>query len=142
MRITLALAIFLIGLNSCKIEPGTIEYGKDGCHFCSMTIVDNQHASEIVTDKGKVFKYDAVECMINDLKNHEEGSIGLMLVNNYSNPGELIPASTATYLISKEIPSPMGAFLSAFNDEKEASEIRQDKGGDLYDWQSIRDKIK
>ena len=29
-----------------------------------MTIVDRQHAAEAVTSKGKVFKFDAIECMV------------------------------------------------------------------------------
>ena len=29
---------------------------------------DPQHAAQIVTTKGKAYKYDAAECMINDLK--------------------------------------------------------------------------
>ena len=50
--IQLLIPILLITV-SCKVEPDEIEYGKDGCHFCKMTIVDNQHAAELVTAKGK-----------------------------------------------------------------------------------------
>ena len=44
-------------LLACSVEPKPINYGRDACHFCKMTIVDNQHAAEIITLKGKAFKY-------------------------------------------------------------------------------------
>jgi copper chaperone NosL len=136
------ISIFTVLIfSSCAIEQEEINYGKDGCHFCKMTIVDNQHAAQLVTAKGKVSKYDAIECLINDLKKRNSVDIGLLLVNDYSNPGELISAETATFLISEGIPSPMGAFLSGFNNKEDAESTKMDKGGALYDWQAIQKEI-
>jgi copper chaperone NosL len=134
------LTLFLV--SSCKVEPEEINYGKDGCHFCSMTIVDNQHASELVTAKGKVYKYDAIECLINDLKKRDSAEVGMLLVNDYSNPGELISAESATFIISEVIPSPMGAFLSGFSTKEAAEKVISENGGTLYNWQTVRRQIK
>ena len=41
--------LLLLLTTGCKVEPKPIAYGKEGCHFCSMTIVDQQHAAQIVT---------------------------------------------------------------------------------------------
>ncbi len=134
---TLFLGAILL-LSSCSVESEKINYGKEACHFCKMTIVDAQHAAEAVTTKGKVFKYDAIECMINDLKQKSDTKTALVFVNNYSDPGVLIDAKTATFLISPTIKSPMGAFLSAFKSVKEAKENE----GSLYTWKEIQKKIK
>ena len=143
MKIIFAISILtLLLVVSCKVEPEQINYGKDTCHYCSMTIVDHQHASELVTAKGKVYKYDAIECLINDLKKRDRAEIGMLLVNDYGNPSELISAETATFLISEGVPSPMGAFLSAFSDKAEAEAIKSENGGELYDWQSVQKQIK
>ena len=128
-------------LSSCSIESEEINYGKESCHFCKMTIVDTQHASEVVTTKGKVFKYDAIECMINDLKKKEGTDIALLFINDYANPKALIDAKTATYLISEQIKSPMGAFLSGFNTKEEALKIQKESGGKLYSWSKIQQQI-
>ena len=141
MRI-LSLILVLLAFGSCKPEAGKVEYGKEGCSFCSMTIVDNQHAAQIVTDKGKIFKFDAIECMLNDLKKRDKSKVAMVLVNDYSNPGQFISAQESTFVISKAIPSPMGAFLSAFNEREAATLIQKEKGGDLYDWESIQAKFK
>ncbi len=106
----LFVAIALLVVVSCEVSPKPIDYGSDGCHFCSMTIVDRQHAAEIVTKKGKAFKFDAVECMMNHLKDIDVSTVELFLVNDYLAPGELIDAKKTTFLISKDIPSPMGEY--------------------------------
>ena len=123
---------------SCNVSPQAIDYGNDGCHFCRMTIVDKVHAAELVTKKGKVYKFDATECMINFLKDFEDASeVELYLANNYKEPEILIDATKATFLISENIPSPMGAFLSAFKNKVEAEKVRSEKGGNLYSWDEL-----
>ena len=105
-----------------KAEP--IDYGKEECAFCKMTIVSPQFASEVVTQKSKAFKYDAIECM---LQAPQEDKIALYLVCDYLHENTLIDATKATYLVSKEIQSPMGAHLAAFASREEAQKIQAEK---------------
>ena len=134
----IVMLLFLLFATSCRIGPQPIDYGSDGCHFCSMTIVDRQHAAEIVTDKGKVFKFDASECMMNHIKDIDQKQIALYLVNDFDQPGELIDATMATYLISVRIPSPMGEFLTAFKTEKAAVDALMTYEGDLLTWEQLK----
>ena len=120
---------------ACSIKPQPIAYGSDACHYCSMTIVDQQHAAQFVTKKGKAFKF---ECMLNHLKEVDYDEIALFLVNDYSDPGVLTDATKATYLISKGIPSPMGEFLSAFSKNEEAKKAKSEHDGELFTWQEIQ----
>lgn len=131
--------LFLIFiLSSCSIEPSEINYGSDGCHFCKMTIVDRQHAAEIVTNKGKVYKYDAIECMLNDLKKGEKLDVGLYLINDYATPGKLIDATQATYIVSQSIPSPMGAFLTGFELQENADRVKEENDGEIFTWEELK----
>ncbi|WP_283635702.1 nitrous oxide reductase accessory protein NosL [Aquaticitalea lipolytica] len=132
----LIIALLLM-LVSCNVSPQAIDYGSDGCHFCKMTIVDKVHAAEIVTKKGKVYKFDATECMINFMNDFDASEIELYLSNNYTEPEQLIDAQKATFLISKNIPSPMGAYLSAFKNKADAEKMQSEKGGDLYSWEEL-----
>jgi copper chaperone NosL len=131
----LILALFLVV--SCSVKPQPIEYGTDTCAFCQMTIMDRQHAAEIVTQKGKSFKYDAIECMIRDLKNHESAGIAYYLVSDFAESSKLTNAFEASYLISENIPSPMGANLSAFKEGSEANRVQKLEGGQLYTWNEL-----
>lgn len=130
----IALVLLLI---SCNASPQPIDYGNDGCHFCKMTIVDKVHAAEIVTKKGKVYKFDATECMVNFLATFESSQIKHYLSNNYTEPEALIDATKATFLISKNVPSPMGAFLSAFKNKADAEKVQAEKNGTLYNWNEL-----
>lgn len=131
-----SIFVYLIFIG-CKVEPQKINYGEDMCNFCKMTIVETKHAAEIVTKKGRAYKYDAIECLINELKTRDSNKIALFLVTDYTQPKKLINAENATYLISKEIKSPMGAFLSAFSKKEDAKKYN----GELFDWAGIKNKF-
>jgi len=139
---TLTTLVVLGLLWSCNISPKPIEYGQDACHFCKMTIVDKIHAAEVVTNKGKVYKFDATECMINFMDEFDTSTIALYLSNNFTNPEELIDATQATFLISKNVPSPMGAFLSAFKNKEDALNLQAEKDGEIYNWESLLEKFE
>ncbi|SHJ15126.1 copper chaperone NosL [Arenibacter nanhaiticus] len=136
------LSAVLLMLTSCKIAPQPIDYGSDGCYFCSMTIVDRQHAAQIVTKKGKAFKFDAIECMLNHLKEIDQKEVALFLVNDYGKPGELIDARIGHFLISKEISSPMGANLSAFSRAGESKDHIKAYDGVWYSWKELLQYFK
>ena len=84
MRIflTLGFICLLFTVSSCEVKPVPINFGTDTCHFCKMTIVDQQHAAQYVTKKGKQFKFDAVECLLNDLSENGMNHFALLLVSN------------------------------------------------------------
>ena len=133
----LLVLVSCIVLTACSSEPRAINYGSDMCEYCKMTVVDQQHAAEIVTNKGRVYVFDAIECMIRHLE-EDRSDHAHVLVNDYSTPSKLIKADEATYLISKGIPSPMGAFLTAFERKDAATTAMENKGGDLYSWKEIK----
>lgn len=132
------LVLFLLSLISCSVEPEAIKYGENSCDFCRMTIVDQLHGAEIVSSKGKIYKFDASECMLNFKKENSELEIAMHLTNHYLEPGELIDATTATFLISEEIPSPMGGNLSAFASLEEAEQIQNKHSGIILTWNELK----
>ncbi|HIP36024.1 MAG TPA: hypothetical protein EYG85_04150 [Crocinitomix sp.] len=136
------LVFLLVLQTACKVEPKPINYGDDHCHFCDMTVVDKTHAAEITTKKGKSFVYDAIECMIRELnQNKNEQDLAFILVADYSQPGQLIDARESHFLISKQIKSPMGANLSAFQSLDVAKKYQKENGGELYNWEEIKNKF-
>jgi len=136
------LLLLLITLNSCSVEPKEIAYGKDHCHYCDMTVVDKTHASEYVTKKGKAYTFDAIECLVNEINEKQnENKLAFILVSDYTNPGDLIDAYTATYLISEQIKSPMGANLSAFKTAETAKKAQSMFSGKIYSWETLKVKL-
>ena len=141
MNIILLSLLFLI---SCSKEISPIEYGKDQCDNCKMTISDRKYGAELITKKGKIFKFDAAECMLNfmNAKKADEEDIEKYYVVNLSGPGILTDAITATYLISPKLPSPMGAFISSFTDRNTAEKYLKENGGVIYNWTELKSNFK
>ena len=136
--ILLLIAIVAFG---CSSGPKPIDYGNDQCDFCQMTIVDKRYGSELVSETGKVFKFDAIECMVNYYKRGEieREKLASYLVTDYTNPGELIDAIHSHYLVSDQLPSPMGLNITAFKDETTANEFQQENSGRIYTWNSLNE---
>ena len=137
-----AFAGMICLLFSCAIAPEEINYGVDACSFCKMTIVDQQHAAQYVTEKGKQFKFDAIECMVNDIAEKGTQDIGILLVADYEQPGVLTDAINANYLISEAIKSPMGANLSGFAATEAALAVQEEHGGELFSWETLLKKFE
>lgn len=140
LKLFLGTIVLLLTI-SCKVEPEAIEFGKDQCDFCKMNIVDKTHAAQFVTAKGKQFKFDAIECVVNYVGQNSEEKIAVLLVADYGNPGEMTAAETAAYLISTAIKSPMGANLSAFSLKNTAEEYQQKHAGEIYTWETLKQKL-
>lgn len=137
------LSIITVLLVSCEISPQKIEYGSDACNYCDMTIVDKQHAAQLVTTKGKAYKYDAIECMVHSLQEDmTDTPIALYLAADFNQPGQLMDATMATYLVSEQIQSPMGANLSAFENAEKAEKTKEEFTGTTYSWEEIQKHLK
>ena len=138
----LIMVLIGMGIVSCEIKPQPISYGKDVCKFCSMIIIDQQHGSEVITNKGRVYKFDSIECLINYSHGVDESDIAMKLCNHYNTPGELIQIEDASFLISEGIPSPMGAFLTAFDEKNSAMSAKEKHGGNVYSWNELLEHWK
>jgi len=135
--ITLICGLF----TACTPTAEPVSFGEDMCAHCKMTIVDEPFAAEVVTQKGKVFKFDAIECMMQFLQKKQSDKMALMLVRDFENPKEWQDATQCNYLISKELPSPMGAGLSAWLSKENAAAMQAEKGGEVYDWAGLKQRF-
>mgnify|MGYP001555064952 CR=1 FL=1 len=136
MRCTLAFT-FLVFLSACNTEPQPINYGKDICENCTMTIMDKKFGAEMVNKRGKAVKFDSGECMLGYCKADNNFIADKTLMVNYANPGELIDAKTAFYLHGGTINSPMGGQLAAFKTREEAEKFQKELGGNMYSWNQV-----
>lgn len=83
-------------------------------------IVDNRFGSELVTTKGKVYKYDAIECLVPEVLKNGEQHYKYILITHFNDPGVLKDARASYFLINPERPSPMGKNLSAYAEQNSA----------------------
>ncbi|MFP5470256.1 MAG: nitrous oxide reductase accessory protein NosL [Bacteroidia bacterium] len=134
--------LFILLSFSCSVEPKPISYGSDQCALCKMTISDSRYGSELLTKKGKAYKFDSIECLIHYLNGEvEEQHVHSVLITDYSSPEKLIDAKNAHYIISENMPSPMGANLTGFADEKIVKEYQEKNTGDVLTWEEASKRI-
>jgi len=136
--VTVAWSSLLV-LAGCSTRAEKIVPGKDNCVECKMTIMDPHFGAEIVTKKGKVYKFDDTHCIASFLKRRGVGlgSISKTLFVNYNNPDEFIEVGSAEFVVSSKLSSPMGgaaAFRNKMEAEKKSGEI---EGSRVTNWATL-----
>jgi len=136
--------IILFQLTGCKNGPEPINYGHDECEFCRMLITDNRYGSEIVTDKGKVFKFDEIGCMIEYamVKNFIGDANQKFLVTDFATPESFINATNAFYVQNDNFRSPMDSNVIAFDSEISRKKFVAESGGTLLNWIDVIELVK
>ena len=134
----------LTTLFSCSTEPEPLQYGEDACHTCKMTLMDKKFGAELVSKKGKVFKFDDVNCMLTFYNSGEMPSSDFLhrLVIDFSQPEKLINAADAFYLKSPEIKSPMASQIAAFEQKEKMDEIKKQYKGIYLVWGELVTQFK
>lgn len=136
-------ALFFLWV-SCNTKPEPFNYGKDVCYTCKMGIIDARFGGEVITSKGKIYKFDDVICMARYLKSGvlTEKEIKQTVTINFEKQNEFIDVSKAFFLISPELKSPMGSNAAAFTSKEEAKKLNSSNSGIIISWQEFYNRIK
>jgi copper chaperone NosL len=124
---------------SCNTSPEPVQTGKDNCYLCKMTVTDNRFGAEIVTKKGKIYKFDDVHCIVSFIKTNTVPSsaiAGIYLVN-YTGNHELINANDALLYQSDELRSPMNGNIAAFANEEQRKTTAASMKGENINWEPL-----
>lgn len=108
-----------------------IQPGEERCAHCRMDIADMRFNAQLITSKKKRHHFDSVECMQAWMTEHKEVKIAHAYVKNFLQNTAFIDYTSAYYLQSKRVPSPMGAGLAAYATREQASTAQREWGGRL-----------
>lgn len=124
----------------CSRKPQPIVAGEDDCHFCKMTITDIRFGGELITGKGKVFKFDDVKCLASFTANEMKsgGKDFDIYVQDYVNR-DLAPLSGAVLLRHPSFRSPMASGIAAF---RQGTRVAEPPGGEPAERVTWDDLIK
>ena len=139
--VTIVITISFLFIACSSAGPVPIELGKEPCSYCKMTISDPQFGGEIITVKGKVYKFDDLHCLTGFLK---EGAVAKndikdMYAVNFSGNHNLIKADENLLLYKSDLlHSPMNGNIAAFdNRDSLAVTINNFKGGMPLNWDEL-----
>ena len=138
-----ALPALLLLLVACSDKPEPIFFGEDNCSYCRMQISDVRYGGELITNKGKAYKFDSAECMTAYiLKNHKGSDDTKSLwVIDFKNPENLTDAKSAVYLHSEKLGSPMGMNLTAFANLNDAEIVAKEYSGEIIRWDDVKNIV-
>ncbi len=136
--------IAILFLSSCSAQPEPFKYGTDICHTCKMGIIDPKFGSEIITGKGKVYKFDDVICMNRFIKSGtlEEKDIKQTVVINFEKQIDFLDVQKSFFVVAAEVRSPMGSNAAAFVSKEAAEKFNQTKKGLVLNWQELSAKLQ
>ncbi len=120
---------------SCSTDPSPIRYGDDKCAYCQMMIANPNYGAELVTQKGRIYKFDAIECLVN-YQTENSHQYQHILAVPFDRPKQLYPIDSLTFIISKQYKSPMGENIAAF--------LRPDSAqvtGQRYPWAEVKKTV-
>jgi copper chaperone NosL len=136
--IAVASVFCMIGLCSCNTSSEPISIGTDNCSFCKMTISDARYGAEIVTKKGKVYKFDDAHCILSYLGSAiEKKDIGEVFFTDFDGKHELINVKNALFLKSDELHTPMGGNVAAFSNKESLQKFLQQFKGTEVSWDGL-----
>jgi copper chaperone NosL len=146
---SLAPAAALLGtlllLGGCATpEPRPLRLGEDRCAHCIMSLSDDRYGAELVTQTGKVYAFDSVECLAGYLIDGRiaEADVHSLWVVDFEQPGTLISVGEAFFLHSKDLPSPMGQYLTAFGPGITRQAVSHSFFGDILTWDEVLDVVQ
>jgi len=137
------MAILLPGIlfiTSCTGGgPQPIRYGQDNCDFCKMGIADKRFGAEILTNKGKAYKFDDFHCLLAflDSKVLATKEIADVYLIDFSVDRQWVRADEAHLLKSESLHSPMNGNIAAFKNTDSMNKYAIELRGTPVTWKEL-----
>lgn len=133
-----AALTMLLFFSACKPQgPVPIQLNTDQCDFCKMSVSDPSFGAEVITKKGRVYKFDDLSCLVAYVNENPQTPIGQYYVNAFGKDNVLIDATTAHYIEGGAVHSPMNGNFAAFETSSEAQQAAKELQAKPLNWDSI-----
>lgn len=134
-----SIVSLVVLLTSCSSHPEPFKIGQDICHTCKMGIIDIKFGAEIITAKGKVYKFDDAACLTKFIKSGaiDEKDISQKVVADFEKPTSFLAIEKAIFVVSPSLKSPMMGNAAAFNNRASAEAFNTPLEGKIMDWKQF-----
>jgi copper chaperone NosL len=137
--ISVTAVIATVVLTSCKTQPQPFAYGKDICDDCKMTIMDPKFGGEIITKKGRIYKFDDSHCMVHFLKagSVKESDIAQTVFVDHDNEKNFLNVKSSYFVVSGQLKSPMNGNAGCFPSLEVAEQKAKELNGVVKNWDQL-----
>jgi len=137
------IVLLMTSLTACSpTEPEPIVLNKDNCEYCKMTIANGRFGAELITKKGRIYKFDDLYCLAGYIEEKGIDELQLYYIHDHASSNSLINATHAFYVAHEQIKSPMGGNVAAFVKKEEAEKFAKDLGAEVVNWENVLKKFK
>lgn len=126
MGAIVGMSMLIIGCGKQEAQPVEIAEGVDKCDVCHMHVANDQHATELILQDGKVLKFDDIGCMHTWVKEHGTEQVDVQFVRDYYS-AEWLKADRAAFAYDKTFQTPMGYGIYSFRDKAAAEAFVQEQ---------------
>lgn len=116
-------------------QPPEIKYGVDTCSRCHMIISEEKYASGLVASDGTTMIFDDIGEMIATVQTDGLNERRVW-VHDFDSV-EWIDGTTAFYVDSHDLMTPMGMGVVAFSSKDAAEKLAAEKSGTVRDWEAM-----
>ena len=147
MKTPLLLLLSVLALLAAGCAQGTtaitapeIRFGEDVCVECNMIISDPRFAAgyvyEVSEGRYRSLAFDDIGDLLVHMVKHPEHTIVAWYVHDYQSE-EWLDATTAYYVVGKQIRSPMNHGIAAHATEANAIAMATSLAGEVMDWETL-----
>jgi len=142
-KLALTSLLLVVLFSSCSSQPEPFRYGQDLCHTCKMGIINPKFGGELITTKGKLYKFDDLNCMALFIRSGKvpQNQIEKMVVINYEKEQDFIEVQKSYFLLSPAIKSPMGGNTAAFASQEAAQKLNNEVNGKIIRWNDFCEQV-
>jgi copper chaperone NosL len=104
-----------------------------------MTIVEPHFGGQVVTKKGRTYKFDDAHCLLNFLKKEKvKGEdIAQTVLVDFDNDQQFLDVKSAHFVKSPQLKSPMNGNAAAFATREKAVAKGKETSGEVKTWQDL-----
>lgn len=136
-KLLLGLAMLFTIISCGQKEPQPIKLNSDSCDFCKMTIANAQYAAQLITDKGRVYRFDDLTCMIQYTKENNGLPNARLFINDYLQANVFVSVEEANFLKGGIIHGPMGGKVVGFSKKTDAQNYESKLQAESIDWATL-----
>jgi copper chaperone NosL len=138
-----AAVMLVLFFASCNTKPQPFAYGKDICDDCKMTIMDPKFGGEMITKKGKIYKFDDSHCMVHFLKSGtiKESDVAQTVFIDYKNQKSFINVKSSYFVVSDQFKSPMNGNAACFSSKEIAEQKAKETNGVVKNWDQLNQSL-
>lgn len=129
------IGFFIVSCTNPGAEP--IHLNKDRCSHCEMVISNGKFGAEVITNKGRIYKFDDLGCMVNYITKNGKSNFKSFYVHDYDKENILVDATTTFIVHSETLRSPMRGDFAAFVSQDKAENLAKQTNTKVLNWSTV-----